>query len=588
MSALVQELRFAVRMLAKNPGFTAAAALTLALGIGANTAVFSVVNVTFLRSLPYSEPDRIVLLRERASGGDIPVAYPDFVDWREQQDVFSTLAFYRASDSKLRTPEGVELVPTCVVSGDFFSVLGVGVAEGRDLAATDDQVDAAPVAWVTAEARQRYLPGDASPLGRAVVLDGQTVTVAGVLPAAFRFHDRADFYLPLAPLAKQLLHTMRENHFGGAYAIGRLRPDVTLAVAQAQMSAIAGRVERQYPKVNAGIGVRVLPLREHLAGAAQPQLLLLLGAVGMILTIACVNVANMLLAHSFARQHEMAVRAALGATRLQLARQLLVESVVLALFGGLAGVALGLWGCRLILRLVPAAVQQAVGPDSGPDLRVLLFALAVSVITGIVFGLVPAWQSSHSDPNDTLKNSKRAVRTLLGRFRFSDILVVAQVALALMLLVGAGLLIRSLQQLRPHPAGRATRGRSVRTRPPELQRLLRAHPRLGTTPAWCRSGRRRLRPPLRLHRQHHAVLPGWAAGSQVRRVPNGQHPHGEPGLLPHHGHSALARPSVPRRREAIRGPARARSLAAELWPHLQGRGVRRRRQPADGRQVLAR
>jgi predicted permease len=474
MVSLLQELRFAVRMLAKNPGFTAAAALTLALGIGANTAVFSVVNVTFLRSLPYSEPDRIVLLRERTSGGDMPVAYPDFVDWREQQAVFSTLAFYRASDSKLRTPEGVELVPTCVVSGDFFSVLGVGVAEGRDLAATDDQLGAAPVAWVTAEARQRYLPGDASPLGRAVVLDGQTVTVAGVLPAAFRFHDRADFYLPLAPLAKQLLHTMRENHFGGAYAIGRLRPDVTLAVAQAQMSAIAGRVERQYPKVNAGIGVRVLPLREHLAGAAQPQLLLLLGAVGMILTIACVNVANMLLARSFARQHEMAVRAALGATRLQLARQLLVESVVLALFGGLAGVALGLWGCRLILRLVPAAVQQAVGPDSGPDLRVLLFALAVSVITGIVFGLVPAWQSSHSDPNDTLKNSKRAVRTLLGRFRFSDILVVAQVALALMLLVGAGLLIRSLQQLLRVPSGlRPERVLTLLVEPPAVAQFAR-------------------------------------------------------------------------------------------------------------------
>ena len=199
--------------------------------------------------------------------------------------------------------------------------------------------------------------------------------------------------------------------------------------------------------------MRVLPLREHLAGAARPQLLLLLGAVGMVLMIACVNVANMLLSRSFARQREMAIRTALGATRLQLARQLLVESVALALAGGLAGAALGLWGYKLVLRLVPAEVQQVIGANAGLDLRVLLFVVAVSLVTGVGFGLVPAWQSSHADPRDALKNTRRAVRTLFGRFRASDLLVVAQVALALTLLVGAGLLIRSLQQLMRVPSG---------------------------------------------------------------------------------------------------------------------------------------
>jgi putative ABC transport system permease protein len=453
MSTLFQELRYAVRTLLQARLFTAVTIATLALGIGANTAIFSVVNVAFLRPLPYAEPDRLALLRERNTSGDMQVAYPNFLDWREQQEAFSGLAFYRPTDSKLRTPEGVELVPTCMVSGDFFSVLRVSATQGRDLAADDDRVGAAPVAWVTSEARQRYFPGDQSPVGRTIVLDGQAVTVAGVLPDGFRFHRRADFYLPLAPYAQGLLITMRETRGNGAHALGRLKPDVTLAAAQTQMSAIAGRLERQYPKSNTGIGVRVLPLREHLAGAARPQLLLLLGAVGMVLMIACVNVANMLLSRSFARQREMAIRTALGATRLQLARQLLVESVALALAGGFAGAALGLWGYKLVLRLVPAEVQQVIGANAGLDLRVLLFVVAVSLVAGVGFGLVPAWQSSHTDPSDVLKNTRRAVRTLFGRFRASDLLVVAQVALALTLLVGAGLLIRSLQQLMRVPSG---------------------------------------------------------------------------------------------------------------------------------------
>jgi putative ABC transport system permease protein len=470
MNALFQDLRYAVRTLLKARLFTAVTMATLALGIGANTAIFSVVNDTFLRPLPYPDPDRLVLLRERSAAGDeMPVPYPDFQDWREQQNAFSGLAFYYFADSKLQVPEGVELVPTCLVSADFFPVLGVRTAEGRDLATQDDKVGAAPVAWVTSEARQKYFPGDQSPVGREIVLDGQAVTVAGVLPAGFRLYRPADLYLPIAPYAQQPSFSMRENRNGNAYVLARLRPEATISAAQARMNAIAARIERQYPKTNTGIGVRVLPLREQLAGAARPQLLLLLGAVGMVLMIACVNVANMLLARSFARRREMAVRTALGATRPQLARQLLVESLALACASGLAGAALGLWGYRLVLRLVPAGVQQTVGASAGLDLRVLLFVVAVSLITGVGFGLVPAWQSSHTDPNDALRNTRRMAHTFFGRFRVSDLLIVAQVALALTLLVGAGLLIRSLGRLMHVPSGlRPERVLTLRVEPPPV------------------------------------------------------------------------------------------------------------------------
>ncbi|HVO12208.1 MAG TPA: ABC transporter permease [Vicinamibacteria bacterium] len=453
MDALVRDLRFAVRMLAKSPGFTAVVVVTLALGIGANTAIFSVVNATLLGSLPYSEPDRIEVLREHdGPGGDRPVSYPDYVDWREQQSAFDRLAFYRPSDSKLKTADGTVLVPTCLVSADFFAVLGVEAAQGRNLVAEDDRAGAALVAWLTQESRQRYFPGDQSPVGRTLLLDGQAVRVAGVLPSAFRFYRVADFYLPVGPYVQQLLLTLRGSNGNLAYVLGRLKPGATPGSAQAQMNAIAGRLERQYPTSNTGVGVHVVSLREHLAGAARPQLMLLLGAVGVVLMVACVNVANMLLSRSFTRKREMAIRTALGGTRPQLTRQLLAESVMLALVGGVVGAGLGRWGYELAFRLVPAEVR-AVGAGAGLDLRMLLFVLAVSLATGIVFGLVPAWQSSHADPNEALKNAPPAALTLFGRLRVSDLLVVAQVALALTLVVGAGLLIRSLHQLMQVPSG---------------------------------------------------------------------------------------------------------------------------------------
>jgi putative ABC transport system permease protein len=383
---------------------------------------------------------------EHNSSGDMPVSYPNFLDWCAQQDVFSGLAFYHPNPAILKTAENVELVSTLLVSSDFFSVLGVGGIQGRSLTAEDDRAGAAPVAWVTREAWQRYLAGDQELVGRTILLDGQAITVAGILPAGFQFHRRVDFYLPLAPYAQQQFMTMRQNH-SDAYALGRLKPGVTATAAQVQMTAIAQRLEQQYPKINTGISVSAQPLREHLAGQARTQLLLLLGAVGMVLLIACVNVANMLLSRSFAREREMAVRTALGATRLQLIRQLLAESLVLAAAGGVMGTLLGLWGYDFARRLVPWELQPLVETAGGFDLRMLLFIVSATVLTGVGFGLAPAWQLSHANPTDALKKIPRAVRTLFGRVRISDLLVVAQVALALMLLVGAGLLVRSLRQL---------------------------------------------------------------------------------------------------------------------------------------------
>ena len=472
---MLQDLRFAIRLLAKSPGFTAVVIFTLALGIGANTAIFSVVNATFLRSLPYAEPGRLVMLMERnvKGGGDNSVSYPNFLDWCARQDVLSGLAFYHPSPAKLKTPTAVELVSTTMVSSDFFTVLGVRPLQGRGLTAEDDRVGAAPVAWITSAAWQQYFGGDRDLVGQTIQLEGETVTVAGILPASFQFDRRADFYLPIAPYAAQQFMTMRENH-NDAYGIGRLKPGVTPAAAQTQMTAIAQRLEQDYPTINGGITIHVNPLRAYLAGDAQTLQLLLLGAVGMVLLIACVNVANMLLARSLAREKEMAIRTALGASRPQLFRQLLAESLVLAAAGGLVGAVLGLWGYEFARQLVPWELQPMAETSGGFDFRVLAFVALATLVTGAGFGLAPAWQLSHINPNDALKNSRRTWRTRFGNYRASDFLVVAQVGLALILLVGAGLMIRSLHRLLQVPSGlQPERILTLQVAPPPMSQFQR-------------------------------------------------------------------------------------------------------------------
>jgi putative ABC transport system permease protein len=439
----MQDLKYALRLLGKSPGFTAVVVLTLALGIGANTAIFSIVNATFLRSLPYPEPDRLVHLSET---GDMNVSYPNFEDWCAGQDVFSALALYRTDGCKLKTPDNAEQIAIAQVSADFFPAVGLHAAQGRDLKADDDRLGATPVVWLTHAAWQRFFAGDPKIVGQSVLLDGVPTGVAGILPVSFRFHRSADLFVPIGPLVEQLFMNERGNH-NGTYAIGRLKPGITFGVAQAQMTAIGKRLEQAYPNVNTGVGVFMQPLRERIAGDARTNLLLLLGAVGMVLLIACVNVANMLLARSFGRAREMAIRTALGATRRDLFRQLFAESLLLAAAGGLVGVLLGAWGYDIVSRLMPWEMRALTDGTAGIDRGVLLFVAGLTLVTGVAFGLAPAWQLSHTNPNDALKNTKPVMRTLFGRIRLADGLVVIQVALALMLLVCAGLMIRSLARL---------------------------------------------------------------------------------------------------------------------------------------------
>jgi predicted permease len=472
---LAKDVRYAFRTLAKSPGFTIVAVLTLALGIGANTAIFNVVNTTFLCALPYPDPDHLVWITERnnISARDGSVSYPNFLDWRTQQDVFSDLSIYQVDSQTLRTADHVERVPTLMISDGFFAALGVHVLKGRDMIAEDDRPGAAPVAWISHAAWQKYFAGDPGLVGRVISLEGRSVTVAGILPAGFRFVEPAEVYVPLAPYAEQMGMTARIRR-ASTFVIGHLKRNVTLEAARTQMDTIAQRLQGQYPEANTGIVANVMPLREHVAGPARTQLFLLLGAVGVVLLIACVNLANMLLARSAGRRREMAIRAGLGASRSQLMRQLLAESLLLATVGGAVGGLLGLWTYNLLFRLVPSGMQQLSSASAGLDLRVLLFLVCVILATGIGFGLAPAWQLSHLNPSDALKGGEHLVRAPGGRFRATDLLVVSQVALAFTLLVGAGLMIRSLRRLAEvDPGFRPERVLTLRLPSPPQERFLR-------------------------------------------------------------------------------------------------------------------
>lgn len=443
----MSSLRFAFRQFAKSPGFTAMIVLTLALGLGANTAIFSLVNTTFLRALPYPDADRILHIAERTSQyTNASVSYPNFLDWKAGQDVFSAFAIYRTDGKKLKTADSAEQVHIAQVSAEFFSVLGMRTAMGRDMTAEDDRVGAAPVLWLTHAAWQRHFQGEPDLVGQTVILDGQATTVAGVLPADFKFHRNVDLFVPLEPFVDAQFMRERANH-NGTYALAKLKPGATVEAARTQLNAIAERLEREYPKVNTGWRVAVRPLREQMTGDSRDNLFLLLGAVGLVLLIACVNVANMLLARSFSRAREMAIRTALGASRPALIRQLLVESLLLAAAGGVVGSVFGIWVFDYVRRLVPWEMQSLMQGTGGLDLRVWLFVFGATLLTGIGFGLAPAWQLSHANPNDALKNTRPTMRTVFGRVRLSDALVVMQVGTALVLLIAAGLLIRSLARL---------------------------------------------------------------------------------------------------------------------------------------------
>ena len=455
-----QDLRHAARMLLKNPGFTLIAVLTLALGIGANTIIFSVVNAVLLRPLPYRDPDRVMAIRETKlpETSDSQVSPGNFLDWRKQNSIFSSLEAITVKDFNLVDVDDPERVRGMLATHGFLSMLGMRPQIGRDFLPEEDRPGHNKVVILGYGVWERRFGGDPNVLGRAITLDDQIYTVIGVMPpnAGLRFRD-TDVWTPLAITAEQA-----QRH-GSRYlmACGRLKPGVTLEEARLEMSHIADGLAKQYPDSNTGWNVRVVSLLDYAADWAKPRLLLLLGSVAFVLLIACANVANLLMARAAARRKELAIRAALGAGRWRIVRQLLTESMLLSLAGGIAGVVVANWGVKLLLTTSVMNGFKLRVIDISLDGRMLVFNLAVVLLTGCVVGMVPALQASKPNLNETLNEGGRGSTGGRRQQLARDALVALEVAMSLVLLVGAGLMVRSFIGLRQVDPG--FNPRNVRT-----------------------------------------------------------------------------------------------------------------------------
>ena len=442
LEQLWQDVRFGARMLRRNPGFTAVAVLTLALGIGANSAIFSVVEGVVLAPLPYSQPERLVMVWE--SNPHFPrvyISYLNFLDWQRNARSFQQMTAFRALGFDMTNPGTPEHLDGKEISAGFFSTLGSKLTFGRDFSTQEDQHDGPPVIIISDRLwRTRF---DASPtaLGKSITLNGVDSTIVGIAPPDFHLEGDADVFTPLAQGDPVVLNN-RGSH-DGILSIARLQPDVSISQARAEMKTIQSGLDQLYPEANKDLGAGIDPIKQMIVGDAGGTLLLLLGAAGLVLLIACANVANLVLARSAARMREFAIRVALGASRARVTRQLLTEAVILSLAGGIMGVAIANWGMNALLVAVPSTLPRI--ENIHVNLSVLLFTLATSIAIGILFSLAPALKSSKTDPQAALKEAGRG--STHAHHRAQSILVIVQMALTLVLLVGAGLLLCTIRHL---------------------------------------------------------------------------------------------------------------------------------------------
>jgi putative ABC transport system permease protein len=448
MGSLFQDLRYGIRTLSKSPGFAAVAILTLALGIGANTAIFSIVDPLIIHPLPFKNLDRLVKVWETIPSQGVDrneAAVANFADWREQNDVFEHLGAYAWWNVNVSGIEVPERVQGFLVTPDIFAELGVNPILGRTFLAEEEKPGKNHVAMLSYGYWQLRFAGDPGIIGKTLTLNGISRTVVGVMPANFNFPPGGEVWAPYPMDANA--SEARQSHF--LLVVGRLKPGVTREQAQAEMNTIASRLDQQYPKTNTGRRVVLIPLASDVVRQYRPALLVLLGAVGFLLLIACANVANLMLARAASRRRELAIRATLGAGRFRVVRQLVTESLMLGVLGGALGVVFAIWGVGLLPKLFPPEFTRFIpGADRMTvDLRALGFTFFLSLVTGIIFGLAPALRASRLDLNETLKEGAAQAGASAGHHRLRNALVVAEISLALVLLIGTGLMAKSFAHL---------------------------------------------------------------------------------------------------------------------------------------------
>ena len=445
---LLQDLRYALRSLRKHPGFTVIAVLTLSLGIGANSAIFSVVNALLLKPFPFENLDRLVVVRESMSNQGLKataVSAADFIDWRNRATVFQSIAAYRIKDTTVAGASEPELVRGAFVSADFFSALSPTPVNGRTLLPDEDQPGRDQVAVLGHGLWKRSFAADQNIVGKTVTLNGRAATIVGVMPPNFDFPFGSELWMPLALTPQQ--SNLRDVR--NLQVLAHLKPRVTVSQAKAEMLALAKRIEQENPQTNNGLSVQVVPLADQQAEFTRPLLSVLLGMAAFLLLIACLNVANLLFARATTRQKEIAIRAALGASRWRVIRQLMTESLLLSIMAGTLALVLSVWSVDLIKASLPPDISKfMVGwKEMAVDGRVLVFTLGVAFLTTLIFSLVPSLQASRPDLNETLKEGGKSTGTGSGGGRARSFLVVSEIALALVLLVGAGLMVKGFWRI---------------------------------------------------------------------------------------------------------------------------------------------